>query len=218
MRKNMLKLKKKGVLIVISGPTSVGKDTIFNHVLKTEKNIYGSVSVTTREKKPKETEGVEYYFVDIDTFEKRIKNDEFIEYATVHGNYYGTPKKELVDNLNSGKDVMIVIDIQGAMKIKEIVTDALFIFILPPSMEELKTRFIARGRGESKEEMAGRFKTAYKEINEISKYNYVVVNDKLPTAVKKVKAIILAEKSRVDRIEDLDLDTIEELMHETIVK
>lgn len=218
MKNTIVKLKKKGILIVISGPTSVGKDSIFNEVLKKESNIFGSISVTSREMKPKEQEGVEYYFVTKEIFEERIKKDQFVEYASVHGSYYGTPKKELVDNLNHGRDVMIVIDIQGAMKIKDLVPEALFIFILPPTMKELRKRFIARDRGETKTEMINRFKTAYKEINEISKYNYVVVNDKLSTAVKKVRSIILAEKSRVDRIDDLDLDTIEEVMHEKITE
>lgn len=218
MKNTIVKLKKKGILIVISGPTSVGKDSIFNEVLKKESNIFGSISVTSREMKPKEQEGVEYYFVTKEIFEERIKKDQFVEYANVHGSYYGTPKKELVDNLNHGRDVMIVIDIQGAMKIKDLVPEALFIFILPPTMKELRKRFIARDRGETKTEMINRFKTAYKEINEISKYNYVVVNDKLSTAVKKVRSIILAEKSRVDRIDDLDLDTIEEVMHEKITE
>lgn len=114
----MLKLDKKGLLIVISGPTSVGKDTIFNEIKKKDKNIFGSVSVTTRKRNPKEQDGVEYFFVSKEEFEKRIKNDEFLEYANVHGEFYGTPKVETIENLNLGRDVILVIDIRDAMKIK----------------------------------------------------------------------------------------------------
>ena len=130
--------------------------------------------------------------------------------------YYGTPKGKIEEDLSKGKNVILVIDIQGALKVKETVPEALFIFIMPPSMEELKERLIKRNT-ESKKKILERFKTAYNEINEFPKYNYVVVNDKVDKAVEKVKSIITAEKCRVDRIEEIYMNTKEEFIHEGLI-
>lgn len=213
----MLKEKSKGLLIVVSGPSGAGKDTICNKVVSDMKDTMISISMTSRTPRPKEVDGINYYFITKEEFEERIKNDEFLEYAIVHNNqYYGTPKAKLEENLSNGKNVILVIDIQGALEIKEKVKEALFIFIMPPSMEELKDRLIKRNT-ETKDKILERFKTAYKEINEFKKYNYVVVNDKVEKAVEKVKSIILAEKCRVDRIEDIYLNTKEEFIHEGLI-
>lgn len=213
----MIREKKKGLLIVVSGPSGAGKDTICNRLKEQEKNIWISVSMTSREPRKNEEEGKDYFFITKEEFEEKIKNDEFLEYAVVHNNqYYGTPKTKIEEKLNSGKDVILVIDIQGALKIKELIEDALFIFIVPPSMEELKKRLIERNT-ETKEKILERFKTAYNEINEIKKYNYVVVNDRVDKAVEKVKSIITAERCRVDRIEDIYLNTKEEFIHEGLI-
>ena len=213
----MIREKKKGLLIVVSGPSGAGKDTICNRLKEQEKNIWISVSMTSREPRKNEEEGKDYFFITKEEFEEKIKNDEFLEYAVVHNNqYYGTPKTKIQEKLNSGKDVILVIDIQGALKIKELIEDALFIFIVPPSMEELKKRLIERNT-ETKEKILERFKTAYNEINEIKKYNYVVVNDRVDKAVEKVKSIITAERCRVDRIEDIYLNTKEEFIHEGLI-
>lgn len=213
----MLKISNRGILIVISGPSGTGKGTICNKLLNDLPNLWMSVSATTRSPRGKEVNGVEYFFYNKEEFEEKIKENKFLEYATVHSNeYYGTPKEEVINKLNKGIDVILEIDINGALQIKNNYEDTLFIFIMPPSMKELKRRLIDRGT-ESNDKIVERFKKAYQEINEVDKYNYVVVNDDLEEAVLKVKAIIIAEKCKVDRIEELDLNTIEEEIHEELV-
>ena len=213
----MIKTDKKGTLIVISGPSGAGKGTIVKELLK-EENMWLSISATTRARRISETEGVDYYFLDDDKFQQMIAEAAFLEYAEVHSHkFYGTPKEPILNKLENGIDVILEIDIVGATRIKDAYPEAIFIFIVPPSMKELKKRLINR-HTESKDKIIERFKTAYKEINEISKYNYVVVNDKVPIAVSKVKAIITAEKCRVDRIIDVDLHNKEEEIHELLVE
>lgn len=213
----MIKGRKKGDLIVISGPSGCGKDSICNEILNIRSNIQTSVSMTTRDMRNGEVEGKDYYFVTKEEFENNIKNNNLLEYAIVHEkDYYGTPKKNLFKTLDSGIDVILIIDIQGALQIKEKYPEAIFIFILPPSMKELKKRLIKRG-SETKESLLRRFKSMYKEINTITKYNYVVVNDNLDDAVNKVNAILESQKCRVDRIEDIDVSSIEEIMHEDLI-
>ncbi len=206
----------KGVLIVISGPSGAGKGTICKKLLEKNKNIYLSVSATTRLPREGEVEGVNYYFLTKEEFAKKVKENGFIEYAEVHGNFYGTPKVNVNRMLEEGKDVILEIDIQGALQVKENFEEGVFIFILPPSMEELKRRIIKRG-SETEESLMTRFKNAYKEINYVSKYNYAVVNDTLELAVSKVESIIAAEKCRVDRIKDNTiLESKEGLIHEQL--
>ena len=213
----MIKTKKRGQLYVISGPSGCGKDTIVNNLLKKNNNLWLSISCTSREPRGKEKNGVEYFFLSEEEFEKEIENDGFLEYAKYAGNYYGTPKKSIEEHLNKGEDVILVIEIQGALKIKNLLPETLFIFILPPSMKELKRRLEGRGT-EDKEKIDKRFLRAYEEINEVGKYNYVVVNDEVKAAVEKVNAILISEKCRVDRIVELNVDNIEEEIHEALVK
>ena len=214
----MIKEKSKGLLIVVSGPSGVGKDTICNKVVESVKDTKISVSMTSREPRGKEIDRVDYYFISKEEFEKRIKNNEFLEYAIVHNNqYYGTPKGKIEEDLNKGKNIILVIDIQGALKVQELVKEALFIFIMPPSMDILKERLVKRNT-ETEDKIIERFKTAYKELNEFKKYNYVVVNDKIDQAVDKIKSIIIAEKCRVDRIEDIYLNSKEEVIHEELME
>jgi guanylate kinase len=206
----------RGVLIVISGPSGAGKGTICKALLEKHDNIYISVSATTRAPRAGEVEGVNYYFLTKEDFEVKVRENGFLEYANVHGNFYGTPKGNVEKMLEDGKDVILEIDIQGALQVKENFKEGVFIFILPPSMEELKQRIIKRG-SETEESLMTRFKNAYKEINYVSKYNYAVVNDTVELAVEKVESIITAEKCRVDRIkENSILDSKEGLIHEQL--
>lgn len=212
----MVKRKKTGTLIVLSGPSGAGKGTICNELLKQVDTLSLSISMTTRSPRGNEVDGKDYYFVTKEQFEEDIKKGNFLEYAKVHGdNYYGTPKRKVEESLASGKDIILEIDIQGALEVKEKMEESIFIFIMPPSMRELKDRLIKRNT-ESKDKIIERFKNAYKEINEVAKYNYIVINDEIQNAVDKVKAIILAEKCRVDRIEDFELNNEEELLHELL--
>lgn len=212
----MIKTNNKGLLIVVSGPSGAGKDTICHKLIKENSNIWMSVSMTTRKPRPLEKEGVDYFFVSSEDFLNKIKDNTFLEYASYNDNYYGTPKDKVEEKLNEVKDVILVIDINGAINIKKIIPSALFIFIMPPDMETLKNRLIGR-KTESKDKVVQRFITAYNEVNNYKKYNYVVVNDKVEDAVNKVKSIIQSEKCRVDRIEDIYLGNKEELIHEILI-
>jgi guanylate kinase len=204
----------KGLLIVISGPSGAGKGTICKALLK-ENDFWISVSATTRQPRAGEVDGANYYFLTKEEFKKRIDYDDFLEYAEVYGNYYGTPKSNALKAIENGRDVILEIDIQGALKVKESYPEGVFIFILPPSMEELKNRIINRG-SETPESLMTRFKSAYKEVNYVSKYNYAVVNDTVEEAVKKIHSIIVAERCRVDRVKDKILDSKEGIIHEQL--
>lgn len=213
----MIKNKEQGLLIVVSGPSGCGKSTVDNMLIEKRKNIVMSISDTTRSIRGQEQNGVDYNFITTEQFEENIKNDKYLEYAVVHSNkYYGTPVDFVDKNLKNGIDVILEIDIEGARKINEKRKDAIFIFIMPPSMKILKDRLVTR-KTETKEQVVERFKTAYKEINEVSKYNYVIVNDNLEESVEKMNAIITCEKCRVDRIEDVDLGNQEEMIHEILM-
>lgn len=212
----ILKQKERGSLIVISGPSGSGKGTVISEFMKNNNNVWLSISCTSRPIRKGDIPGETYYFLTKDEFVKKIENNELLEYAIYNGNYYGTPKEYIEEKLCMGIDVILEIEVQGALKVKELVPEAICIFIMPPSMKELKKRLVGRGT-ESKEKVLERFKTAYKEINEVSKYNYVVVNDDLEDSIDKVNAIITCEKCRVDRIEDVDLGNQEELIHELLI-
>ena len=213
----MIKTKKTGELIIISGTTCAGKGTVIKKLLESDNNLNLSISYTSRPIRKGEEEGIDYYFISREEFEKKIENEEFLEYAKVrYGEYFGTPKKEVIEKLESGKDIILEIDVQGAKIIKEKYPETLLIFIMAPSMKEVKRRIIARG-AETKEQIIERFKTAYNEINEVNKYNYVVVNDNIDECVEKVNSIIVSNKYRVDRIEELSVENQEEFMHELLI-
>ncbi len=213
----MIKNKKQGLLIVVSGPSGCGKSTLDNLILKKRKNIVMSISDTTRNLRGNEVQGVDYNFISPEEFKENIKNNKYLEYAMVYTDkYYGTPSDYVDKKLNEGIDVILEIDIEGARKVNEKRKDAVFIFIMPPSMKVLKERLVSR-KTESKEQVIERFKTAYKEINEVSKYNYVIVNDNIDEALDKMNAIITCEKCRVDRIEEVEIGNQEEIIHEILM-
>lgn len=214
---NVIKTKKQGLLIVLSGPSGCGKNTICNALKEINHNVWESISMTSRKIRPNEVNQKDYYFVSKEAFEQCIQEDKMLEYASFAGNYYGTPKEAVQKQLDQGKDVILVIEIQGALQIKEKLPQALFVFLLPPSMQELRNRLEKR-KTESEDKMMERFQIAYREINELPKYNYVIVNDDYHVAAKKLDAIITAEKCRVDRIEEVYLNNEEEKIHETLVQ
>ena len=185
----------KGLLFVVSGPSGTGKGTICKElVIKT--NVALSISMTTRLPRSDEIDGKNYYFVSNEEFERVIEEDGFLEYALVYGNYYGTPKTPVFDMLDKGKDVVLEIDIQGALNTKDVWPKGVFIFILPPSMTELRKRITGRG-SESQSDIDIRLGEALKEVSYINKYDYCVVNDQVELAVEKIMEIMHAEHFRV---------------------
>ncbi|MBR5805100.1 MAG: guanylate kinase [Clostridia bacterium] len=190
---------KKGLLLVISGPSGVGKGSVINILRERRSNIKLSVSATTRGPRPGEIDGVHYFFIDEPTFRSMIDGDEFLEYMHVFNtHYYGTPRSFVMEELEAGNDVVLDIDVQGAMKVKASYPDAVLVFIAPPSMSELKERLIGRGT-ETADQVERRFKTAFEELKQAGNYDYIVVNDILDIAAGKVENIIGAEKSRISR-------------------
>lgn len=212
----MIKEKKTGQVIVISSPSGAGKSSIVKALLERDNNLWLSVSTTTRAIRPGEKEGVNYNYVDKEDFIKKIDEGYFLEYTNYAGNYYGTPKKFIKEKIEHGTDVILEIEIEGAANIKKLIPEAIFIFILPPSLKVLLKRLKNRNT-DSNEKIIERFHQTYKELNEVTKYNYVVVNDVLEDAINKVESIIKAEKCRVDRIEEVYLDTKEEEIHELLI-
>ena len=191
---------KKGFLLVISGPSGVGKGTVLHDLMNTQKNLVYSVSVTTRKQRPGEIEGVSYFFKSHEEFEKMIEEDKFLEYAKVHDNYYGTPKDFVEEKINEGKIVILEIDVQGALNVKKNIDNGVYIFLAPPSLSELKNRIVNRGT-ETESDINLRMHNARKELSYIKDYDYLVVNDHLNSAINLVNEIINAEKHKVFREE-----------------
>ena len=195
---------KKGFLLVISGPSGVGKGTVLHDLMNTQKNLVYSVSVTTRKQRPGEIEGVSYFFKSHEEFEKMIEEDKFLEYAKVHDNYYGTPKDFVEEKINEGKIVILEIDVQGALNVKKNIDNGVYIFLAPPSLSELKNRIVNRGT-ETESDINLRMHNARKELSYIKAYDYLVVNDHLNSAINLVNEIINAEKHKVFR-EEIDFE------------
>ena len=193
-------MNHRGLLVVVSGFSGVGKGTLVKKLVTECDNYALSVSMTTRKPREGEIDGVSYFFVDHDTFEQTIAQDGFVEYASYVGNYYGTPKAYVEEQLEAGKDVILEIEIQGALKVKEKFPDTLLLFVTPPSAEELKNRLIGRGT-ETMDVIESRLARAVEEAEGIESYDYLVVNDVLEDCVEEVHQIIQNEHYRVNRNE-----------------
>jgi len=187
----------KGLLFVLSGPSGVGKNTVLDELFKDFDGVSYSVSATTREKRNGEIEGEDYFFISEAEFKEIEENDGFIESAVVHGHYYGTPKKFVDQKLEEGKDIILEIDTQGAKQVREKYPDAVYIFLVPPSLKELENRLNKRG-SESDKSKNIRLKNARQELKEVHKYDYEVINDSLTDAVREIKKIIIKEQKRRD--------------------
>ncbi|MGM0218875.1 guanylate kinase [Enterococcus sp. AZ126] len=193
-------MSERGLLIVLSGPSGVGKGTVRKAIFDSEENDFQySISMTTRKMREGEVEGVDYYFRTKEEFEAMIEAGEMLEYAQYVGNYYGTPLSYVNETLDKGKDVFLEIEVQGAEQVKEKVPDGVFIFLTPPDLSELKSRIVGRGTDDH-DVIEERMRVAREEIEMMALYDYAVVNDKVPFAVKRIKEIIASEHFRVDRV------------------
>jgi guanylate kinase len=192
-------VRTQGILVVISGPSGVGKGTVCAALRQAAPELVYSVSATTRAPRAGETEGVNYFFKTREQFQQLIDNEEMLEWAEYVGNYYGTPRRFVEEALASGKDVILEIEVQGALKVKQKFPEGVFIFLMPPSLSELQKRLVTRGT-DSEELIASRLSVARDEIKLLEHYNYAVVNDRVECACEKIKAIIMAEHCRRERL------------------
>ena len=205
-----MKIHSKGLLIVISGPSGVGKGTVRKALFeRPDHNLVYSISMTTRAPRAGETNGVEYHFVTKEKFEEEIACGNLLEYASFCDNYYGTPLDKVEEQLESGQEVVLEIEVQGAMQVKEKMPDAVYVFIAPPSMSALEERLVSRGT-ECREIIEKRLAKARSELKVASEYGYIVVNDTVENAADRIMAIIRAEHARTSRV----LDSYEKLMEE----
>ena len=193
---------RKGLLILISGPSGTGKGTVCDLLRQKHPEISYSISATTRQPRPGEQDGVNYYFYTKEKFREMIDQGQLLEWADVYGNFYGTPKQEVLDRLEAGEDILLEIDTQGALNVMKVIPKGLFIFLLPPSLEELAARLKGRGT-ETEESLHRRLGAAVDEIKLATKYRYVVVNDKVEDAQETIANIIEAEHHRSDLNESL---------------
>ncbi|MEB7675694.1 guanylate kinase [Staphylococcus saprophyticus] len=192
---------EKGLLIVLSGPSGVGKGTVRKKIFNDPSTSYKySISMTTRDKRQGEVDGVDYFFKAKSEFEELIKQDQFIEYAEYVGNYYGTPVQYVKDTMDRGHDVFLEIEVEGAKQVRKKFPDALFIFLAPPSLDHLRERLVGRGT-ESSEKIQSRVHEARKEVEMMNLYDYVVVNDEVELAKQRIQSIVEAEHLKRERIE-----------------
>ena len=205
-----MKINRRGLLIVLSGPSGVGKGTVRKALFeRADHDLVYSISMTTRSPRVGETNGVEYHFVSKEDFLNQIEKGNLLEYAEFCDNYYGTPLDKVNEQLESGQEVVLEIEVQGAMQVKEKMPDGVYIFIAPPSMKALEERLIHRGT-EDQTIIQKRLQKARNEIKVASEYGYIVVNDTVENAADRIMAIIRAEHARTDRV----LDEYKKLMEE----
>ena len=205
-----MKNQDKGILIVVSGFSGAGKGTLMKKLLENYDNYALSVSATTRPPRQGETHGKEYFFKTVEEFEKMIAQDELIEYAKYVDNYYGTPESYVTDQLEAGRDVILEIEIQGALKVKEKYPDTLLLFVTPPSAEELKARLVGRGT-ESMEVIEARMRRAIEEAQYMDSYDYLIVNDDLDICMEEMHQVIQAEHKKVNHCQKMIADIRKEL-------
>lgn len=191
-------MPQQGILIVISGPSGTGKGTICRELLRNNPQLKYSISATTRQPRTGEVEGINYLFVAKDRFKTMIENDDLLEWAEVYGNFYGTPRNYVVEQLNKGYDIVLEIDTQGAMKVKDKFPEGVFIYIIPPSLDALADRIHKRGT-DSLDVIKKRLRCASSELSLAHNYHYIVMNDQVTAAVQKMETIIAAEKLRTER-------------------
>ncbi len=194
-------MNKSGLLVVVSGPSGCGKGTVLKQLIENDEHVFYSVSATTRSPRVGEVDGVHYYFISKEQFEEKIASGGMLEYASYVGNYYGTPKQAVEEKCAAGYDVILEIEVQGAMQLREKCPDAVFVFIIPPSMEELEHRLVNR-QTETQEVIQNRLNTARTELKFAPKYDYIVVNQTVEQAVSDIRAILQAEKCRSNRMEN----------------
>jgi guanylate kinase len=193
--------KDKGLLFVLSGPSGVGKGTVCKSLRQQESRLKYSISMTTRSPREGEEHGVHYFFSTKEKFKQMIEEKKLLEWAEYVGNYYGTPIDYVQETLDKGDDVILEIEVQGAMQVRENYPEAIFIFLMPPSLSELRNRIVGRGT-ETEDLINNRLSVAKDEIEMMSHYDYVVENDEVELAIERIKAISIAEHCRRDRLED----------------
>ena len=191
-----LKTPTRGLLIVLSGPAGVGKDTLIEQWQLVAPNVRRLITYTTRPQTQKERHGLDYYFVSEEEFQRLIAEGAFLEYANVHGNWYGTPLHKMEELRNAGRDVVLRIDVQGAMQVRQRFPEAILIFIVPPSLEELERRLRKRGR-DTEDAIQLRLENARCEMEYVPQYDYVIVNDDLNRALETLRCILIAERHKV---------------------
>lgn len=192
----------RGTIFVVSSPSGGGKGTLIRRVLEVVDNLSYSVSYTTRGPRSNEVNGREYFFVDRQTFEEMIAAGEFLEWACVHGNYYGTSKRQIVEQTAAGTDMILEVDVQGAASVRQLLMDSISVFILPPSAEVLRQRLCARGT-DTPEALELRLRNAPDELRQYSSFDYVIINDEIDRAVNQLASIIYAERARCLRRETM---------------